>query len=251
MRIFIFCSLILLIFTNKANGQENSKADTNDFSLEIFAGPEYHYRSLIKDRSSGFSNNNSGTLQDSLNNLEDSLIDLRNETQEGRWSFSAGIGFNYHYSESFHLQSGIWYSRKGYDGEQTKGFGNDTLLKQTLEFRVHYLEIPLILKFRVFDQPNWSLWFNPGFLTQFALKDKTSVTKEFKDGTTENLTRQRSLVPFNIAGHAALEFQYNINDNLSMVARPYGKYMIGPAHNGTITEFLYSYGGSFGVNYKF
>lgn len=244
MRFIIICFLIIIIFIGKTRGQESTSADTSEISLEIFAGPEYHYRSLIKQDSSRFA-------IDSLKVTEDSIIDLSNETEEGRWAYSAGISLNYHYSERFHLQSGIWYSRKGYNREQKEGFNNDSLIKQTREFRAHYMEIPIILKFRIFDNPNWSLWLNPGFLTQFAIKGETSVTNEYKDGKQKDLTFKRELITFNLAGHAGLEFQYHINDDLSMVARPYGKYMIAPAHDGTITEFLYSYGGSFGVKYNF
>jgi len=230
---------ILLLGIGYGRAQETSRTDTGDLSIEVFAGPVYHYRNLVET--------------DSGSAFADSMIHERDQYEKGRVTFSAGFTLNYEYEENFHLQSGLWYSRKGFNGQKKDFPDSSAIIERSSKLRTHYLEIPLLLKFNLVDQPRWSLWFNPGFLLQFALSGEATATLTYENQPPENIYQNftRQLVSFNLAGHGGLEFQYELQDNLNLTARPYGKYMMGPAHKGEITEFFYSYGVSLGAVYEF
>ncbi len=238
---FSFLILGLLNIVQSQNSK-TSNIDSGGYSLEIFAAPGYHYRVLNKPKP-----------VDTLAKIWDSVANARNRQESGRFSYSAGISINQHYSRKFHLQSGLWYSRKTYRNTRKNNFDTSILTRKESVFKAHYLEIPVNFKLRFVNNDKWQLWFKPGILNQFVLGAGFSQTKHFKDGSQSEISGNlfSSMTFFNFSIHGSFDFQFHLSKKWDLVVSPYGKFMVGPARELSLSENFYSYGLALGANYQF
>lgn len=244
MRILTSLIGLCLLFISQTYAQQpdNGSDTSRDISISGFVSPGYHYRTIQQSN-----------VRDSLKPFYDSILNRRDDYESGAIRLSGGISLNYHYSQDFHLQTGLWYSQEGFNFKQDDFADSIDLTTNKADFKVHYLSIPIVLKFRVIDNDKWDLWLNPGILNQFVLTAKQDQTLEFNDGSTEertsDFTSQMTMFNFSLFGAASLHYQ--LNEQVSLFARPNGKIMIGPARNASIEDYYYSLNLAIGAKYDF
>ncbi|HEY0976273.1 MAG TPA: porin family protein [Flavobacteriales bacterium] len=77
--------------------------------------------------------------------LNFSSLDVESDDQKGRLGFNAGIFGRTDAEQPLGLQVELLYSTKGSSAEYTTFFG---LVDQTVDFKLNYLELPVMLAFR-------------------------------------------------------------------------------------------------------
>jgi hypothetical protein len=214
-------------------------------------------------------------------------VDYFNDNEEGITSVAAGISLDYAFSDRLSLASGMYLSRIGQQNNEVLAYNdpdatnmyklatsNGTVTINPVKFEsviapqaisakdslpgdysVHgsfyqnldYLEVPLVLKYRLLDQKfsvNVMGGLSPGILVNNRSYFDVDGQK-LQTGTVENV---ESFIYNSIFG---LGLEYAINRKLSINMEPSFKYAISPVNSGNgINYHPYSFSWFTGISYK-
>jgi hypothetical protein len=235
--------LLMTICSLAAQGQDTLKSKPpKGFKKKLIGfniSPDYSNRTL---------KNNSGT------GSSNAIIDLRDKQENGRIGITAGVNICFNFTKKTGLETGIQYSRKGY---QTKKYDlvyavPDPAAPVRAKFRYsyHYIDIPLKINIAK-GNGKLRLIAAAGITANILLKTTVTGVYEYPDGKTEKNTRQSvyNYRKINISPMISLGADYRINDKMYLRAEPTFRYAMLKITNTPVTEHLWSAGLNIGFYY--
>lgn len=148
-----------------------------------------------------------------------------------RLPIRAGISFTYNFNERFGIETGLSYTNLISDVRE----GSDSHY-YTGEQKLHYIGIPLNLKYRVFSWKRFDLYASAGALAEKCVSAK--LDKEFildhqkKGSESTNLSEK----PMQWSANASLGVQCNLVNSMSIFVEPGISYYF---NDGTNIQTIY------------
>lgn len=232
----------------------NTKADSR-FYVGINFSPDYCYRIL---------ENNGG------DNMIDKIIDLREENETPKYSFTTGLSVGYSFAKNFAIEAGLHYSNKGYmakvelsnlpQGDMVDpryGFTYAPSEPGPEKIKFVYNHIYLDMPIRVIYNPGkhkltflGSLGLTPSV---FLTATQTSVFcygNGDKKISTDDLSYFES-EDFMLSAIVSAGVNYRINERFRVAAEPTFRYGLTKITDSDIIAYLWSVGLSLGGYYSF
>lgn len=125
----------------------------------------------------------------------------------------------------------------------------DPLIPRQSDLTISYLRIPLKAGIQIFDYGK--LNFNPsiGLNTAFQVNSNEMTTYE-DDAKRESYILTRGLNKTQLGLNIDLEFEFNVNENLSFKFIPYISKGLNKLNDNAMSSGQFSYGGQLGVFYR-
>lgn len=252
-------NILLVVFALLAstlNGQEVIEKPVNLNKKQIAVGlvfsPDYCFRTL---------KNNDGSSSSAM------IIDLRNEMEEPVVGFTAGLNFFYGITKKVGIESGVHYSRQGFQIKKNDLFFGDpidprngqvyessgTEAPSSVKYidNYNYLEIPLRAMFS-FGEKRIRVIASGGVTTDIFLNASETIILKYEDGDV-NRTKQDS--PFdsntlNLTATISVGAEYRLNSNFFFKAEPTFRYGLLEINDYPITAYLWRTGLAFGCYYN-
>lgn len=228
----ILCILIAAI-PFVANAQDAKKNNPGkNITVGFSFSPDYSYRTL---------KNNDGSSSSEM------IIDQRNDIEKGKLGFTTGLNLNIKVSKNLAIQTGIFYSDKGYrNPKQALSFSSPSPTEPThvsTRYNLNYLDIPLKLNF-ISGRGKVTLIVGAGLAVNLFLNASTNVTYFYDDGREENRKQSSSVAynKFNLSSLASVGFEYRLKDHISLRAEPTFRYGLSKTVDQPIAEQLWSVG---------
>ena len=237
----LFILLAVLTFIN-SNGQDKKKQeDHQNFSIGFSFSPNYNYRTL--------ENKDAGSVGEMI-------IDNRNKFETGKLGFSTGANVNFKLTRKFELQTGLFYSDKGYKtSKQPLDFPSPSPDEPThfsAKYYENYLDIPLKLNY-ISGKGRLKFIAGAGLSANFFLNASGKTTLFYSDGREEERGKKSSIVDykkFNISALASSGLEYKLKENIFLRAEPTFRYGLLKIVDQPITERLWNVGLNVGVYLK-
>lgn len=247
----IITTFVPLILSICAMGQVAQQSEpTSEFKRVLFGvniSPDYCYRTL---------ENNDGSATSSA------IIDLRNQDEQFKIGYTAGLNICYNLSRKLGLELGAQYSNKGYAMKQDDltfgdlidpryGFvyntsttnGTSAPVKAKFIFNHIYLDVPIRAIYS-FGVKRVHLFTSVGVTTNISLKATQTNVLELENGETkrENQDQQENFKSINVSPSVSLGVDYEISKKLNLRAEPTFRYGLLKIIDAPITAYLWSGG---------
>jgi len=188
-----------------------------------------------------------------------STIELFNDMETGKFSFTSGLNLNYKVNRKFGLETGIQYSNKGFAfrmddlffGDQIDpryGFVYDSIsgpIPSSIKYRYsfHYIDIPIKV-FVTLGEKRLKFVTGIGITTNILLKATQTYISEFENGDKERDTRKQpnDPNPINFSGTASAGVAYNLSNALEMRIEPTFRYGLLKLFDSEIASHLWNGG---------
>lgn len=163
------------------------------------------------------------------------LATIKNEKEgthtKHRLPIRMGILFSYQLSECWSLGSGVTYANLTSDKRE----GNEVLYF-TSEQQLHFVGIPLHVRYRVFAWQGLEFYTSFGTLAEKNVSGKQIKTYFFENQITQTENETFTLKPWQWSVNAAMGTEYRFSPWLSMYAEPGVSYYF---NNGSPVETIY------------
>ncbi len=234
--------LLLAISPLFTNAQDNAKKIGKNISIGLSFSPNYNYRALFNKHDDQFIG---------------SYIVTRNGWEKGKLGYSTGANVNFTLSKRFELQTGLFYSDKGYKIE--RAIDTPTSTRSGIKYltstnHMNYLDVPLKLNY-ISGEGRLKFIAGVGLSANFLLNQSAKTTYSYADGREETTKKSSSIDynKFNISALASVGVQYKLKDNLFLMAEPTFQYGVFKVSNEPVTgiaEHLWNVGLNVGVHLK-
>lgn len=153
------------------------------------------------------------------------LYDIKDEVRH-HIPFVAGLSFSFRFDSRWSVETGLRYTRLRSDSVSTCRYWNRTS-RQT----IHYIGIPVKVRYRLFTAGGFSAYCQAGFGVDFPLKGKRKgVTVETPDD--EKPTRTEWQIPLHApvqwSVEAGIGLEYRFAPHVSIFAEPSFRYWLNP-----------------------
>lgn len=241
MRITFF--IILFLFFHILSAQDKtSRTNQKPFFIGVHFSPDYSYRQLV---------NNDGQ------SVTQTIIRSRDRMEKARLGFTTGASVGWHLSSHLQIESGLFYSAKGYktNKELLVYFppvspGDPTAVKHVyrkkfldIPFRVVYLWSGKRLQMASSGGMVFNLFLNQGLLT-YSYYESGEVKK-----TINRL--QDDIRKINLSVQLGMGLRYQLNDRLTLMAEPVLRYGLLNSADTPVAEKLWTAGLNTGVYFSF
>jgi hypothetical protein len=233
-------------------------------------------------------NSGSSSQLEQSESIKSSIKDERPDTkttEKSLLAFSGGVNVNYHLSERWSLESGLFYSQRkqmaenlvgsamaGYEDEmlvytpeggkfvqpafnetrapEVIGSSRDeTYYSLNMDYisNFEYIELPILVRYKIVDR-KLGLDVLSGVSTNFLIGNRTSITDEDSQlwsGETGNVS------PLLYNATFGLGVNYNFYRNFSFNLEPTFKYSIVPSSTSSLARYPYSFAVFAGFSYRF
>lgn len=157
-------------------------------------------------------------------------------TKEGtstnyRLPIRTGVLFSYHLSDRFALESGVTYTNLISDKRE----GNEVLYS-TSEQELHFVGVPLNVKYRVFEWQGLEFYGLSGVLAEKNVSGKQIRTYFFENQITQTESETFKLKSWQWSTNVAFGLQYRFSPWLGFYAEPGVSYYF---NNGSSVETIY------------
>jgi len=240
-KIIIPFFLIAILLQTIAYGQEIKLNNYKGYFIGIIISPEYCYRHI---------SSNDETISDKtwskLKNISDSIC-------KPTFGLTTGINFIYQKNNRFSLETGILYSRKGYETIPILTVDNNLnsgLAKNYSYF--HYLDIPIKMNY-TFIERKLQIYTSVGLIFNFLLKSTYKIVPEnpTMDFKTQTGNVNYTLNVFNFSPTFGLGLKYNINEKIFLKAEPVLQYAISNTNEKSLYyTHLWSVGFNLGILFR-
>jgi Outer membrane protein beta-barrel domain len=237
--------VIFVLLASTLSGQEVIDNSVNlnkrQIAIGLVLSPDYCFRTL---------KNNDGSSSSAM------IIDLRNEMEEPVFGFTAGLNFFYGITEKVGIESGVHYSRQGFqlkkndlffgdpidprNGEVYESSGTEAPSSVKYIDNYNYLEIPLRAMFS-FGEKRIRVSASGGITTDIFLNASETIILKYKDGEAKR-TKQDS--PFdsntlNLTATFSIGAEYRLNSNFFFKAEPTFRYGLLEINDYPISAYLW------------
>lgn len=241
MKKSILASLLLLSCTI-AYSQKSDSVKTKKLSIGLVFSGYNSYRTLHSDGSA----------------IANSTIQGRDTTEipAFRWSFGASGTFEP--VKGLVLGAGLIYSARGYNttSNTLTEASQGKIVKlgtNIFDYNYYYLDVPLMIGYE-FQAGKFHFGVNGGLVVSLWLNSTTTSILTDTTGKTNSTTQSMDPVlrHGNFSLTANIAISYDITNNLYITLQPnYLVYIQPIVADVPVSEYLYSYGGSLGVYYRF
>ncbi|MFK8274941.1 outer membrane beta-barrel protein [Capnocytophaga cynodegmi] len=148
-----------------------------------------------------------------------------------RLPIRTGILFAYHFSNRFALESGIAYTRLISDlreGSKANYF--------TSEQKLHYIGLPINLKYQLFSWRGFELYSSAGILAEKNVSGTLHKTHYFDGNMMKGERENIKINPLQWSANASFGFQYNFSSLIGIYAEPSISYYFS---NSTPIKTIY------------
>ena len=165
-----------------------------------------------------------------------------------RFPFRTGILFSYNVYKHFNIESGLTYSRLVSDikeGDNHHYFAN--------EQKLHYIGIPLSLKYQIFTWKDIELYSSIGILCEKNISGEIKKTYFFDGEISKTHSESLKIKPLQWSANASTGIQYNLYPFLGFYIEPSLSYYFdnkAPVHtiyNDNPLNFYLNFGIRFSV----
>ena len=186
---------------------------------------------------------------DFSNNLH--IGNVPNFNYESVTGSTYGIGLRYFTNNKIILRSGVFYSQKGYD--KVYSFiaidPMDPFIPDLVESRIQYLEIPLLVEYKVVQTNNYGFFPSVGVVNSIKLSEdeKTYYSDGSMDETKELVDETSSyLAGFRIGIHNKIKFK----EKLSVSLEPYLTLFLNDLSETMLSDTKHALGAMFSLGYN-
>ena len=233
MKIQNYILLVFLIVTNFVLNAQDRSAFGLNFSSN------YTFRSL--------------TTNDTY---FESLIDFRNEEEQGIFGFNVGGTYSYQFNIGLTILTGIEYTRFGYNmphalfvspGSDAEGIGS-------FQSSYGYLGVPLSIGYIYDLSEKLSISVAIGTTLSAFLDYRRSYTINWQDGTVDSdklvdYDNPNDFYRFHPIFKSSLGLDYKFSNSFYLRLEPTLQYSLMPIVDAPVHERLYSIGLNTGVHY--
>ena len=241
-------TIVALLISLASFGQDTLKLkapqEFKQFLIGINISPDYCYRTLESTTGSSISN---------------TIIDLRNEREEYKIGYTAGINFCYNLKKNFGIESGIQYSNKGFALSASNftyaemidpryGFTyptNGTIGPKKVKFidNYHYLDVPLRAIFS-FGEKRIHFVASIGVTTNILLNATQTNVFEYENGDAKRNTvdQPNDYNPVNLTTTISAGMDYKISKKINLRVEPTFRYGLLKIIDTPVTAYLWNGG---------
>lgn len=224
-------------------GQDTTKIKERKFFIGVNFSPDYCYRTITQ-------NDNSISSEEwtYIKNFEDSVY-------KPTFGYTTGFNFYYQLKKRFSIETGIQYSRKGY---QTIPFPtiydiNYDPARATNYVYFSYLDVPLRANF-TFLKSKIQIIASAGVVFNFLLQAHGKIVPETPTTMfqTQTHTSNYAYNKLNLSPAVSLGVKYDINNRLNVRAEPTFRYgLLNTDSKSYAFTRLWSAGLNITLNYGF
>mgnify|MGYP002399471335 FL=1 len=234
--------IILFLFFHILSAQDKtSRTNQKPFFIGVHFSPDYSYRQLV---------NNDGQ------SVTQTIIRSRDRMEKARPGFTTGVSFGWHLSSRLQIESGLFYSAKGYKTNKELlvyippvSPGDPVAVKHV--YRKQFLDIPLRIVYlwggkRLQVAPSGGLVFNL-FLNQGLLTYSYYETGEVRKTKTQ---LQDDVRKMNLSVQLGMGLRYRFNERLKLMAEPVLRYGLFKSADTPVAEKLWTAGLNTGLYFS-
>jgi hypothetical protein len=242
MKLLHFPIIFLLLVSFSVFAQDEKKPIVPKFAIGVNFSPACAYRFIH--------------LTDDGSNSVKSITKLMNESELPVFGYTAGLDFSWFASKRLTLETGLWFSDKGYQMKwmqfATIANPSNTDNKFKLYLKEGYLNIPLKLNFNIITSP-LTFFISAGMSTDFRLYSKTKVFMVYEDGSkdTQTINYYEGMRDVIISYIGSFGLEYNFRKNFKIRFEPTYTMAILPLVTGELRTYLWTLGGNAGIYYMF
>jgi len=229
--IFIFITIQLTILA-----QEETKE--HEWEIGIHFSPDYAYRSLSYQAG---------------NNLSSFLLNKRDSLEVSDFRFTTGLSFRYRLSKRFFLETGLYYSSKGFQTQWVDSFislqTSDPFIPEKSKTRdqFHYLEVPLKAYFMVYQKERLQLFVAPAIISSYLITYDYTVFYQYSNRLeTKEIATNENFNYFNFNYSISAGINYTISKRSKFQFEPTFRKSINSVIDAPIKARLWSLGLNFG-----
>lgn len=246
MKYLIFSIFVLTSLSSFSQQAVIPKSSTSPYSIGINISPDYAFRKLI----------NNGE-----NSIDSFIIESRNDYEEAKISYTAGINISYKYSEHLDFELGVQYSNKGFKeyhdlsglvfGDMidprygfTYGSGPIEIPESYVaKSNFKYLDIP-VRAICNFGKKKTRLSISLGITSSIFLESTRVTISNYADGhkTRRTYKENGGYNKLFISTTASIGMSHKISENLLLRAEPVFRYGITKMIDTSVSAYLWSAG---------
>lgn len=180
----------------------------------------------------------------------------RGRYEQASFGFNAGIAAQYLIVRNFEIELGLQFSRQTHmykDVRIADPNSNGYLGLSDLEYRHHYIEIPLRVNYRFVNKKLFA-YVTAGASVGQYLNNEIKFWLRFDNGEKETSVSEQEDRYFNkttIGLVGGLGIGYHLNRKLNLRAEPLFRYSLTPLQGAPIKQYNYSIGCQIALNMKF
>lgn len=237
--------LILLCFSTLyiyGGNNQDTTARKSKWKIGFNFSPDYCYRKLDSTGNAYF-----GYLPNSIQ------MHYMDSIQKPKYGFTAGISVGYDVSPHVGIESGVFYSDKGYQTGWIIPYTDPLVdyVPARLIYSFYYIDIPFKVDVTLLNKKKFKAYVNAGFVFDFF--EKAVVTSIYNDGanTTTSSNDYSKYNSLNISVLGGIGVEYKCSDRISLKLEPSFRYGLYRIIETPITAYLWNAGVNIGVNYYF
>ena len=242
--IIILATILIAINFSSVNAQEDLEKKPVTRSNKFQVGVNFSL-----DNSNRILKNGNG---DEVNDI---LINLYNENDKFKIGYTAGLNFCYNFNRTIAIETGIYYSNKGYQSIIELNYINQpdpiSLKKMRSVYNYNYVDVPLKANF-TFGKKKLRFTTSTGLVLNRFLTSKTVIYREFADSKENFKTKETSEKLFNpitISATVSAGIDWKLSSKTNLKIEPTFRYGLKGINNDPIVMYLWNYG--INVNYSF
>jgi len=242
MKKIIIILLCLCSFYSYAGINQDTTTKKSKWKIGINFSPDYSYRKLD---STG--NAYVGFLPNSTQMHYMDSIDIP------KMGFTAGISVGYDVSPLISVESGVYYSDKGYQTQWYIPYSDVQSQSVSTRFiySYYYIDIPFIVDVVLLNKSKFKAYIKAGFVFDFFEKAVTTSIEQDNNNTTSWSNDYSRYNTLNISALGGIGIEYKCCNRISLKLEPSLKYGLYRIVETPITAYLWNAGVNVGVNYYF
>jgi|ERR1035437_598426 opacity protein-like surface antigen len=237
--------LILLCFSTLyiyGGNNQDTTARKSKWKIGINFSPDYCFRKLD---STGINSFNGAPIL-TIKNFRDSI-------EIPKFGYTAGISIGYDVSSLISIETGVFYSDKGYQTKWMGPFGNagPESFSARLTYSFYYIDIPFKVDVVLLNKRKFKAYINAGFVFNLFEKAENTSIESGNSNTTTSSNDMSKYNSLNISVLGGIGLEYKCSDKVSLKLEPSFRYGLYRIIEEPITAYLWNAGVNVGVNYYF
>lgn len=231
--------LLLLLAPFAASGQDEEATKPKKLMVGLSFSPDYCFRTLKAESSHQF------------------IVEERNETEIPKVGFTAGAELLWQVHKRMDLQTGVYYSNKGYKTDKhsltwTSSDPNFPVNYQ-IRYRYQYFDIPVRVNYYILTS-KLKVFVTGGIVTNVFNRQQTKLILEEADGSDRSTLSDTDLgfSAITISALTGIGIFYPVSKSFSFKIQPvFSQSLTALKRSTDLKEKLYSAGVEVGFYYAF
>ncbi len=236
-----FLIILFLIFHTLSAQEIISKKEQQPFFVGLHFSPDYSYRRLV---------NNDGQ------SVSQTIIRSRDRMEKARLGFTTGVSFGWNISSRLQIESGLFYSAKGYKTHKQLlvyippvSPGDPVAVKHV--YRKQFLDIPLRVVY-LWGGKKLQMAPSGGMVINLLLNQGQVTYNYYGSGEVkrDNTKLQDDIREVNLSVQLGMGLRYRLNGRLKLMAEPVLRYGLLNSADTPVAEKLWTGGLNTGLYFS-